>query len=600
MSAPNRNTLWARIFVDELARAGLRAVCISPGSRSTPLTLAFAENEKITVYSHVDERSGGFFALGMARASGEPVALVCTSGTATANFHPAIIEASQARVPLLVLTADRPHELRDSGANQTIDQVKMYGDHVRWFVDVAPPEADPPARTLRYLRTLADRALAVATTPPQGPVHLNFPFRKPLEPTPVPGDVPNTTDRDLASAIHGRSDGAPFTRISQGVLSPTAAQVQSLTEAIGGATRGLIVCGPRFLRSRDAFPQVITQLARVTGYPVLADPLSGVRFGPHVTQLGALLIAGYETFLQTEVASSWQPPSLILRFGAMPTSKWLQQYLASLSDCRQIAIGDCCEWHDASHQLSDYVWADPEITCRQVLERLTSFPTPLADPTWVAAIRQVERMCWEAVADVFQEVFFEGVVLADVVELLPSDALLYVSNSLPVRDLDQFAQPRQAGLRVLANRGASGIDGIVSCALGAAAVTSSPVCLVTGDLGFYHDLNGLLALRRCGVKATMVVINNDGGGIFHRLPIAEFDPPFTAYFVTPHGLDFEPAVRMYGAEYVRVDGREAFRQALQIAIGAETAWVIEVVSDRVQNHRCHQRVVERMGGQRMR
>jgi 2-succinyl-5-enolpyruvyl-6-hydroxy-3-cyclohexene-1-carboxylate synthase len=594
MKAPNRNTLWARVFVDELARAGLRAVCIAPGSRSTPLTVAFAEQGRIAVYSNIDERSAGFFALGMALASGAPVALVCTSGTAAANFHPAIIEAHQSHVPLLVLTADRPHDQRDSGANQTIDQVKMFGDHVRWFVDVAPPEAAPPPRTLRYLRTLACRSLAVAGGPPPGPVHLNFPFRKPLEPTPVRGDVPDKPDADAVLAYDGRPGGSPFTRITRGTLSPSDDQIDVLVQAITNAARGLIVCGPYRHNSTDAFPQIVARLARVIGYPIFADALSGMRFGPHVEQAEPLLVAGYETFLQSGVASTWEPPSLVLRFGGMPTSRALQEYLDSLSECRQIAVDASGVWRDAGFWVSEYIWADPQATCRRVLGRLEAVPMPVADPGWIASIQWAEKRCWEATDAAFRDEFFEGVVLADVAELLPADATLYVSNSLPVRDLDQFARPRRAGLRVLANRGASGIDGTVSSALGAAAATEAPLVLVTGDLSFYHDLNGLLALRRCGVKATIVVINNNGGGIFHRLPIARFDPPFTEYFVTPHGLDFEPAVRMYGADFVRVESRAAFRQALRASMGAEAPCVIEVVSDRGWNHRYHREIVDKV------
>lgn len=588
MSAPNRNTLWAQVFVDELVRAGLRAVCIAPGSRSTPLTMAFARCRHIPVYSHIDERSAGFFALGMALADGEPVALVCTSGTATANFHPAIIEAYYGQVPLLVLTADRPPELRNSGANQTIDQVKMYGDHVRWFVDVAPPEARPPARTLCYLRTLAARALAIAGGPPAGPVHLNFPFRKPLEPIPVPGDMPKPPAGEAAPAWQGRADGAPFTHIARGTLTPTSTQVAALVEAIQDAPRGLIVCGPRCPRGR--FPPAVTRLARAAGYPILADALSGVRFGSHVAEAEGLILGGYETFLQSG-AIAWEPPQLVLRFGAMPVSQALGEYLESLPECRQIAVDGNGVWEDATHSIHDLLWTDPEMTCRLVTERLEATGTAPADPHWVATMRNAERQSWEAIDAALTETFFEGAILVDVVELLPPGAVLYVSNSLPVRHLDQFARPRPAPLRVLANRGASGIDGTISSALGAAAVTDAPLVLVTGDLAFYHDLNGLLALRRCGVKATIVVINNNGGGIFHRLPIADFDPPFTELFVTPHGLEFEPVVRMYGVEFISVGTREAFRDALRASTEARTAHVIEVRSDAVEHEQHRRRIV---------
>ncbi len=592
MNAANRNTLWAQVFVDELARSGLQAVCITPGSRSTPLTLAFAAEPRLRVYSHLDERSAAFFALGLALASGRPVALVCTSGTATANFYPAIIEAGQAQVPLLVLTTDRPHELRDSGANQTIDQVKLYGGHVRWFVEVAPPEANPPALTLRSLRTLAGRALAVAAGSPPGPVHLNFPFRKPLEPTPVPGDVPERLEMEAPEAVNGRVDGLPFTRFSRGVVSLSEAQIDTLAAAIQNAPRGLIICGPRCPSS--AFPEALTRLAGLAGYPVLADAVSGVRFGPHVEQAGGLILGGYETFWPAGMAQAWPPLQLVLRFGAMPTAGILEEYLGSLSGCSQIAIDANGLWTDATHQLSHFIWADPELTCRQVAERLEVTSTRPTDANWLATFRRAEAESWAAIEETLAETFFEGGILIDVVEMLPSGATLYVASSMPVRHLDQFVRPSSKRLCVFANRGASGIDGTISSALGAAVATNSPLVLVTGDLAFYHDLTGLLALRRCGVKATIVLINNNGGGIFHRLPIARFDPPFTELFLTPHGLDFEPAARMFGANYIRATTRAALREALQASLGAITSSIIEVPTDSAQHERQRREIVNKV------
>lgn len=587
MMAENPSTLWAKIFVEELARAGLRAVVIAPGSRSTPLTLAFAAEARIRVYSLLDERSAAFFALGLALAGDEPVALVCTSGTATANFFPAIVEASQSNVPLLVLTADRPPELRHSGANQTIDQIKLYGDHVRWFVDVALPEADPPARAVRALRTLAARALAVAAgspTPP-GPVHLNFPFRKPLEPAAVPAEAPDTPALSVPPA---------GTHISRGVVSPTEAQLDRLAAACQKAGRGLIVCGPRC--PGGDFPAAVARLARITGFPLLADALSGVRFGPHLGPEGGPphVLAGYDTFLPAAMAGDWPRPDLVLRFGAMPTSKVLGDYLEGLAaGCLQIAVDRYGVWADAGHNLSEFVWADPASTCRGVADRLQAVASPAAWPgeAWASLWQRAETESWAAIETARAGSFFEGAVLPEVVDLLPAGALLYVASSLPVRHLDQFVPPRPLPLRVFANRGASGIDGTVSSALGAAAASGSPLALVTGDLAFYHDLNGLLALRRCGVKATIVLINNDGGGIFHRLPVARFDPPFTDLFLTPHGLDFEPAVRMFGAGYERVTTRTTFRTALQKAIGADAAQVIEVPSDSLWHEQQRREIV---------
>lgn len=582
MSAPNRNFLWTGIFVEELARCGLREVCIAPGSRSTPLTMAFAAHPDITVYSHIDERSAAFFALGLALSSDQPVALVCSSGTATANFFPAVIEAHESNVPLLVLTADRPHELRGSGANQTIDQVKLYGDYALWSVDVAPPQSDPAAVTLRSLRTLACRAYDTANGSPRGPVHLNFPFRKPLEPT-----VAHDDDVHIPASAEARPS-APYTRFTRGVTMPTEAQLAELTDILSSAERGLIVCGSRC--PGGAFPDALARLAEACGFPVLADPLSNVRFGAG----SSLILGGYDTFLRG--AGGWEQPQVVLHFGAMPTSQTLDDYMTAVTPEHRIKISADGLWTDANHQLSQFVIADPQIVCEALAERIIPPPT---DRAWVARFQAAEAACWEVIGAALNEAFFDGTVLADTADVLPDAGLLYIANSLPVRQLDQFARPSSKRLRVFCNRGASGIDGTASSALGAAAGSDEPLVLVTGDLAFYHDLNGLLAIKRCGVKATIVVINNDGGGIFYRLPVAKFDPPFTDLFVTPHGLHFEPIAQMYGLRYEQVSDRASFRRALQTAISVEGSTIIEVPTssahDDKRRRAIMQRVIERMG-----
>lgn len=578
MSAPNRNLLWAGVFVDELARSGLRAVCIAPGSRSTPLAVAFAQHPDIQVYSLIDERSAAFFALGLGLASGQPAAVLCSSGTATANFHPAVIEAYYAHVPLLVLTADRPPELRDSGANQTIDQVKMYGDHVLWAVDAALPESDPAPLALRSLRTLACRAYATAAGIPPGPVHLNFPFRKPLEPVPVPTDV---TDKP---GFEGRSDGQPFTRFARPVLQPPPAQTDAIADAIRAARRGIIVCGVQC--PGGDFPQAVAQLAQAAGYPIFADAASGVRFGIQ----SDLIIGAYDSF----VNDAWFAPDLVLHFGAMPTSGVLETYFNSQSSARRIAISDTGVWSDASHRLDDFLWAESALMCRRLAEHLTNDASFVPAADWLGQIRAAEENHWRAVESARSGEFFDGLVLADVVDLLPPGALLFVGNSLPVRHLDQFGKPGEKALRIFANRGASGIDGVLSSALGAAAASDQPLTLVIGDLSFYHDMNGLMAIKRLGIRATIVLLNNDGGGIFNRLPIAQFDPPFTELFITPHGLDFEPAVRMYGLEYSRAHDRAAFRQQFAAALSAGSAVVIEVPTDGQRDLQLRRTLIERI------
>ena len=557
---PNPNTLYARILIDELARCGLRAACLAPGSRSTPLALAFDAHPAIQVHSLLDERGAAYFALGIALATGQPAAVVCTSGTAAANFYPAVIEAHHAHVPLLLLTADRPPELRGSGANQSVDQVKMYADHLRWFVDLPLPEWKPPPQAIRHLRTLACRAYAAARGVPPGPVHLNLPFRKPLEPTPLPGFEPPP---DLLA----RPGGQPFTRI------PPARPLTTLPD-LPLPPRGLILCGPRCAGAD--FPAAVAQLSAATGYPLVADALSGLRLGPHTALAPPL---------SPLIASRIPAPDLILQFGAAPTSKPLLDFLATLPPTtRRLAVAPYPLWPDPAHTLSDLIVADPAAFCRALIERLP--PRAPADPAWVAELRAYDSAYWRAVQRAADEGFFEGLVLPEVVDALPEGGLLFVSSSNPVRHLDEFVPPGGKRLRVFANRGASGIDGVLSTALGVASASDAPLVLVIGDLALYHDLNGLLALRRCGLNPTIVLINNDGGGIFHRLPIASFDPPFTELFLTAHGLDFAPAAAMFAARYTRVTSRRALRQALQTAIPAPTPHLIEVRTD----PRHHERV----------
>ena len=587
MTAPNRNTLWGRVLVDELAAGGLEAVCIAPGSRSTPLTVAFDAHPEIDVYSHLDERSAAFFALGRARRTGEPTALVCTSGTAAANFHPAVIEADRARVPLLVLTADRPPELRDSGANQTVDQVDLYGDAVRWAADLPEPEADE--RKVRMLRTTAARALAATTRVPAGPVHLNCPFRKPLEPVNVPGDVPEGFEGTLA----GRGRDGPFVETVAGTTTLADAEVGRIATALEDADRPLLVAGPADPPGIDA--DVVAALAAAAGAPVLADPLSAVRFGPHVEDPDVQVCGGYDAYLE-----ALPNPDIVVRFGASPTSKALTHYLRD-APCRQFLLDPAGGWREATFTATDLVVADPVSTLAAVTDVLKERSGRAATETaWLERFREAERRHWEIRADaVDPETLaaepFEGAVLAAVLEYAPDPATVFVSNSMPVREADRFGRPREAGLTVLANRGASGIDGITSTALGAGSATDEPLVLVTGDLAFYHDLTGLLALERCGVDATIVLVDNDGGGIFHLLPIEDFDPPFTAQFKTPHGLEFDPLEELYELEFVHVEP-PLFEDVYRESVTSSGTQVLALEFDAESSHRRREALERRVRG----
>jgi 2-succinyl-5-enolpyruvyl-6-hydroxy-3-cyclohexene-1-carboxylate synthase len=578
MTAPNRNTLWGRTLVDELAAAGLDSVCLSPGSRSTPLTVAFAEHPDIDVFSHLDERSSAFFALGRGRRTGDVTAVVCTSGTAAANFHPAVLEASESRVPLLLLTADRPPELQDSGANQTTRQEHLYGDAVRSYRTLPEPEADE--RKLRSLRVTAARAVRDATGTPRGPVHLNVPFRKPLEPTEVPGDVPDDFGTEAPLAAEGR-DG-PFVRTTTGTTRLDDAEVERIASAIDGADRALLVCGPADGPTPSC--EAVERFATATGTPVLADPLSGHRFGETVAN--ATVCGGYDSYL---AGVDWPDPEVVVRTGFSPTSKVLRKYLAD-SGARQFVVDPAGDWPEAEFAATDHVVADPSA----VLDDVAGAVDARCVDDWRERFERAETRYWDIVADACEERDFEGAVLHDVAARCPDPSTLFVSNSMPVRDLDRFGRPSERAISVYGNRGVSGIDGITSTALGAGSATDDPLVLVTGDIAYYHDMNGLLALGRCDVDATIVLVNNDGGGIFHILPIEDFDPPFTEQFVTPHGLDFEATGDLYDLSFERVEGRDAFQEAFDASVGAEGTTVIEVKTDGERSHRVRERLHERV------
>jgi 2-succinyl-5-enolpyruvyl-6-hydroxy-3-cyclohexene-1-carboxylate synthase len=596
--APNANTLWGRVVVQELVRSGVRDVCLTPGSRCTPLTYAFAEHPDVTAHTHIDERSAAFYALGRARATGRPTPLVCTSGTALANYHPAVMEAANARVPLLLLTADRPRELQDSGANQTVDQEKLYGDAVRAYRTL--PEPGVADRKVRALRTAVARGVATATREagPPGPVHLNVPFAKPLEPVPVAGDVPEDWgDESHALAASGRPDGRSYVETTPGRPDLSAAARERVVEAVAAADRGLVVAGPADPPTPDR--DALLGLARATGFPVLADPLSGLRFGAHVAADGVLVCGGYDSYLDApafDPAADDGAPDLVLRFGASPTSKALRQYLRDATRAagtRQFVVDPAGGWREAEFAASDLLAAAPTRLAASISGRVDS----RAAPVWRERFAAAERTHWATVTDEATGPF-EGRVLAEVAARAPDPATLFVSNSMPVRDLDRFGEPRAADLRVLGNRGASGIDGITSTALGAGSATEDPLVLVTGDLAFYHDANGLLALPRNGLDATIVVVNNDGGGIFRVLPIEGFDPPFTEFFRTPLGLDLSHLADLYGLDFARVDaardGLEAFGDLFATAVGESGGHVLEVVIDGEASHRTREALNERV------
>jgi 2-succinyl-5-enolpyruvyl-6-hydroxy-3-cyclohexene-1-carboxylate synthase len=617
VSVAEANWRLALTLVDELVRAGLTDACMAPGSRSAPLAVAMAEHPAVRLHVHLDERSAGFFALGAAKARGRPAAVLCTSGTAAANLHPAVVEADHGRVPLLVLTADRPPELRGTGANQAVDQLKLYGQGVRLFHEVgAPGEAagtPDDGAAGRYWRSLASRAWAAATGPPAGPVHLNVAFAEPL--------LPERLDGEPAP---GRPGGAPWTSVTRPATDPRPSEVDDLAEAVRASRRGLLVAG----WGVDLRPEAVDAFAAAAGWPVLADPLSGARRGPAA-------ISTYDSLLRVPEFAA-ERPDLVIRAGAGPTSKLLTAWLDQ--SVRQVVIDPEGGWLDPGRTAAQLIVANPSALLEALATRLADGreaplaartaqgrEAPLAPRTadgregpagapvgpagrepsgrrqrppaspgrgwmrrWLEADGVARRAIDEALDD--SEEPFEGRVARDLVAALPDGATLLVGSSMPVRDVDAFAAPRD-GLRLLANRGASGIDGLVATTLGVAACGEGPTVALLGDLALLHDAGSLLGAGRRERGGVLVVCDNDGGGIFSFLPHARLPAErFEELFSTPHGLDLAGLAAAAGLRAQRITKASDLGPALEVAMASGRTEVILVPSDRDANLARHREV----------
>jgi 2-succinyl-5-enolpyruvyl-6-hydroxy-3-cyclohexene-1-carboxylate synthase len=569
--------LLLRAFVDELARCGMRAACTSPGSRCAPLVLSLAGEERLECFSHVDERCSAFFALGLAKASGLPVAVTCTSGTAAAELLPAAIEAREARVPLLLLTADRPPELRENGAGQAIDQLKLFGDAAKWFFEVGSHDAS--SDRLQWMRTLAARAYWTTLEGRPGVVHLNFPLREPL-----------VSDETLPADLSGRAGGAPYVRRAPALAST---DVEPLREVVARAKRGVMVVG-RYERSTGgdalALGRAAAAFCSAAGWPLLADPLSGARRGDAA-------IAHYDALLRERGVADSKQPDLVVRVGDLPVSKPLRTWLAGLADARQVALDPEGAWQDPASVLSDSLALDPTAA----ISALQGVRAP-TEQDWLESWRQLDELAAEALHGVLADgELSEPAVAAELGVLLPENATLFVASSMPVRDIETVWPAREDPPRVLCNRGANGIDGTVSSAFGAAAADGGPAVLLIGDVALAHDIGGLLAAGRLGLKLTIVLLDNGGGGIFDFLPIsrtqmARAEAPagardiYTRHIATPTGLDFARAASLYGLSHERVADVQGFRAALERALSHEHSSIVEVRGERSANVALHARM----------
>ena len=487
----------------------------------------------------LDERSAGFFALGTALATGLPAVVLCTSGSAAANLHPAVVEADEAGVPMIVLTADRPPELRDIGAGQTIDQLKLYGDAVRWFCEVGTHEADDDG--LLHFRSVACRAYASARGDPRpGPVHLNVPWREPLAPVAAAGQV-------IAAdplALEGRGDAAAA-RSRAGPASRRARHCStSSPERIERSPRGLIVVG----RQPDpGLAEPVADLAAAAGYPILAEPTSQLRRGPHDR---SLVVTTYDAIVREQPTEL--EPELVIRFGDLPTSKPLRQWLAAIEDLDQIVIDPAYEWREPTRRAATLLRAEPRLTAHVLSERLARLrpgAAAVAGAPYAEGWLEAERAVRDAVDGrlrALDELSEPGVWDALGRALRDGDSV-FAASSMPVRDLEAFLRPGPEGVRFASNRGANGIDGLVSTSAGLAAGSRSRTWAVLGDLALFHDIGGLAAVRHAP-ELRLIVIDNSGGGIFHFLPQAEAMPEaeFEALLGTPAGRDPANAATLFG------------------------------------------------------
>jgi 2-succinyl-5-enolpyruvyl-6-hydroxy-3-cyclohexene-1-carboxylate synthase len=568
------NQLWGYLIMEELVRNGINYFVISPGSRSTPLTVAVAQHDRAEKIICLDERAAAFHAIGYARATGNPAVLICTSGTAVANYLPAVIEASIDNLPLIILSGDRPPELRQTGANQTINQVNLYGDYPNWQFDLPCPtlEINP-----NMVLTTIDLAVSRSRQAPGGVVHLNCMFREPLAPTDAPVEIP-------ASLVKWHKDRSPYTRYASKLTITATVEIQSLIETLESTVKGILFVGQ--LKSTAEINAVVKLAARLN-WAVFADVQSGLRLRQDFPNL----IHYFDRLLLTDIAVELEQIDTIVQIGTRIVSaqwfKWIEKHPPT----NYIAIADNAERYDPSHLVSLRIESDITYLCEQLCQQLPQ----LSPSTWVQQLRtESDRIGVTAAKFLKTSKLTEPLIARTISELIPSQHGLWVSNSMPIRDLDMFgvgaiAEDSQLlSPRVGANRGTSGIEGAIASATGFAIGLQSPVTAIVGDLSSLHDLNSFALLQHNLQPVIVVIINNDGGGIFSFLPIAKSTDLFNTYFGTPHGLEFKHAAAMFKLDYYHPQNHDEFIHDYLQAVDNHQSAIIEVTTDRTENLQLHQ------------
>jgi 2-succinyl-5-enolpyruvyl-6-hydroxy-3-cyclohexene-1-carboxylate synthase len=585
-TAPNGNIAFCEALLIEIARAGVDHLCICPGSRSAPLAIASLRVPELHPWVHLDERAAAFFSLGLAKNSGNATALFCTSGTAAANFYPAVIEAWYSQVPLIVLTADRPAELREWGAGQTIRQTHLFGNHIRWFAEAPLPEANDAI--LRTARALGSRAAIIAQAKIKGPVHLNLPFREPLTPELSEEDRKNLQKLSLSTSQGRGGNAAAYIRTFPPCEEVPEQVIQELCQLVKTQTRGILLCGEQ--SSGNDFCEQVARFSNIACWPVIADPVSQLRFGPHTEKI-PLLSTG-DLLLRGLCFGKCMVPGCIVHIGATLTGKSARTWALEHSECRHILLDEQQRWNDPDHLVSDLLSYDPTQLLHQLSEALENDDFIRKERLWFDTWRRAEQIAKRTLSKEFEQNsrLLEPAIGECLVACLPEKCDLFLASSMPIRNIDSFAPLSTKSVRVFSNRGTNGIDGVISSALGVAADNGfrknrRQTVLLTGDLTFLHDIGGLLAARRNQLDLIIIVINNDGGGIFSLLPVSQYsrEANFESFFTTPHGLSFHSAAELYGLDYQRVDSLSSFKSSLQESSHNSCTRVIELCVDRSES-----------------
>ncbi len=560
MSSPNLNYLWSSLIVEELIRNGVDYFCISPGSRSSPLVCAVADNPKAKTFVHFDERGTAFHALGYTSATGKPCVLICTSGTALANFFPAIIEASKKKLPLIILTADRPPELRLTGANQTIDQIKIFGEYVRFFFDLPTPSQEIKPE---FVLTTIDQAVFRSQGELPGPVHLNCPFREPLAPVQMKGNFKFY----LESIKNWIKTGKPYTSYIRSEKKLNAKDTQMVCEILRNSQKGIIAVG-KLSCPEDS--KAIYQLAEKLNWPIFPDITSGLRLGcahPNIiSYFDQILMSANLVKIKTDC---------VLHLGGRLTSKRFYEYLPKNDPQNYIVVLNHPLRNDPLHKVSLRIQSKTEHFCKEIIKGIKSankshpFLKLLKDENKKIDLK-LEKM-----GDTPQ--LTETIAVRLLSKLLPKDSGLFIASSLPIREMDMVASPNANPVVVSSNRGASGIDGTIASSVGFAVGLNKPTTLLIGDLAFLHDLNSLAMLKNLHTPLVIVALNNNGGRLFSKLPIAEFKSYFEKFFLTPHNLRFEHAAQLFKIPYFAAKNLKELTAAYQAAIKKHVSTLIEVV-----------------------